>query len=231
MIDFHSHILPYIDDGSENVEESIKLLRMLAEQGVDTVCATSHFYPSEDSPNNFLGIRKKVYKKLKIALPKDESFPKIILGAEVAYFPGISKMEALPLMRFEGTKVLLLEMPIIKWSDYTVREIIDISCSGNIKVVLAHIERYTKKQRRVVWDALRESGVLMQVNATYFTNPKTRRKALKQLQRGEIHLIGSDCHNSSERAPQIAQAVQIIEGKLGKSELEMMDVLGRKLLL
>lgn len=230
MIDFHSHILPYIDDGSESVEESISLLKMLAEQGVDTVCATSHFYPSEDSPGNFLGIRKKVYKKLKNALPKDESLPKILLGAEVAYFSGISKMEDLTQMRLEGTKILLLEMPIAKWSDYTVREIIDISCAGNIKVVLAHIERYKNKQRKIVWDALRESGVLMQANATYFTNPKTRRKALKQLRRGEIHLIGSDAHNSSERAPEISQALQIIEEKLGKEYIEVIDTLGRKLL-
>ncbi len=231
MTDFHSHILPYIDDGSESVEESIQMLKMLTEQGVDTVCATPHFYPSENSPDNFLYARKRMYRKLKDAMPDGEKFPKIILGAEVAYFSGISRMADLLKMRLEGTRVLLLEMPTIKWSDYMVREVLDISCAGQVTVVLAHVERYMKKQPKIVWGVLRESGVLMQVNATYFTNPKTRRAALKQMQRREIHLIGSDAHNVNERAPEIAQAIEIIKSKLGESELEEMNALTEKILL
>ena len=44
VIDFHSHILPGIDDGSRNVETSIGMLRMCREQGVDIMIATPHFY-------------------------------------------------------------------------------------------------------------------------------------------------------------------------------------------
>ena len=44
VIDFHSHILPGIDDGSRNVETSIGMLRMCKEHGVDTMIATPHFY-------------------------------------------------------------------------------------------------------------------------------------------------------------------------------------------
>ena len=43
MIDFHSHILPGIDDGSRDVDMSLKMVDALKSQGVDTVCATSHF--------------------------------------------------------------------------------------------------------------------------------------------------------------------------------------------
>ena len=50
MIDFHSHILPGIDDGSKDPEMSLKMVAALQEQGVDTVCATSHFYAMERSP-------------------------------------------------------------------------------------------------------------------------------------------------------------------------------------
>lgn len=230
MIDFHSHILPNIDDGSKSVEESVKLLEILAEQGVDTVCATSHFYPSEDSPECFLKKRSVAYERLKCALPQNKGLPNIILGAEVAYFPGISAVDTLKAMRLEGTNVLLLEMPNTEWSDYTVREVMDISVAGRVQVVIAHIERYAKKQKKHVLEALCEYGVLMQVNATYFTDFKTRRKALRQLKRGEIHLLGSDCHNLNKRAPQLAEAFRIIENKLGKEYLDEIDALGRELL-
>lgn len=43
MIDFHSHVLPCMDDGSKSTEESIQMLSMLREQGVETVVATPHF--------------------------------------------------------------------------------------------------------------------------------------------------------------------------------------------
>ena len=59
IIDFHSHILPGIDDGSADVQESIAMLRMEAEQGITHVIATPHFYTHSDSPGHFLAKRKK----------------------------------------------------------------------------------------------------------------------------------------------------------------------------
>ena len=54
MIDWHSHVLPALDDGSRSVDESLALLRMLSEQGVDTVIATPHFYADRESLSSFL---------------------------------------------------------------------------------------------------------------------------------------------------------------------------------
>ena len=54
MIDFHSHILPGIDDGSKSTEESLEMLDMLRAQGVVTVAATPHFYARENTPEVFL---------------------------------------------------------------------------------------------------------------------------------------------------------------------------------
>ena len=54
IIDFHSHILPGVDDGSQSVQESLAMLKMEAEQGIQHVIATPHFYPKHDSPEHFL---------------------------------------------------------------------------------------------------------------------------------------------------------------------------------
>lgn len=225
MIDLHSHILPCVDDGSSSVDESIALLKMLSEQGVDLVCATPHFDPSRDTPASFLVQRQHSYEKLISALP--EPSPKIVLGAEVMFFSGISGMKELSVLSLDGTKLLLLEMPMMPWSDYTLRELMNLAASGSVRIVLAHFERYLVFQKADVWDRLARNGVLLQSNASFFINPKTRRKALKMLKNGQIHFIGSDCHNTGSRSPKIDEAMSIIENKLGKQIAEEIDSFGK----
>ena len=65
IIDFHSHILPGIDDGSRSVEESIALLQKEAEQGISHVVATPHFYPQLDTPERFLKRRAEAEAALR----------------------------------------------------------------------------------------------------------------------------------------------------------------------
>ena len=78
VTDFHSHILPGIDDGSTSVEESIALLRMEAEQGVEHVVATPHFYPNYQSPEEFLQKRADAELKLRREMEKYEGLPRLV---------------------------------------------------------------------------------------------------------------------------------------------------------
>lgn len=220
MVDFHSHILPGVDDGSKSVEESLALLKMLAQQGVKTVAATPHFLANHESAEEFVDRRRAAFDKLSKELTAD--LPGIKLGAEVKYYEGISRMEGLKTLRLNGTKLLLLEMPMTRWTEYTVRELIDISCMSDVVLVLAHIERYWKMQSPHVWYTLLENGILMQVNATFFLDFATRRKAFSLLKDQFIHLIGSDCHNLSDRAPRIGKAMELIKKKLGEDFTENM---------
>ena len=68
VIDFHSHILPGIDDGSRNVEKSLGMLQISASQGVDIIAATSHFYATEDRISSFLDRRQNAFEELKQCL-------------------------------------------------------------------------------------------------------------------------------------------------------------------
>ena len=67
MIDWHSHILPGMDDGSRNVTESIALLNMQTSQGIRTVIATPHFYANDESVETFLERRRNAYEALHTA--------------------------------------------------------------------------------------------------------------------------------------------------------------------
>lgn len=234
MIDFHSHILPGIDDGSKDVNMSLKMIHALQEQGVDTVCATSHFYATQRSPSHFLERRQEAWDILSARLPEDA--PEILLGAEVLYFPGISRMEELPDLCLEGTNILLLEMPFDSWSDYYIREVTELANSRAFTILMAHIERYYNRQPRKVWDAFLEMDILMQSNADFFLRKDSLlsfhpgAKALKLLKEGRIHLLGTDTHNMSSRPPRMAEAREKIRDELGERVLHRIDRLGEELL-
>lgn len=217
MVDYHSHILPGIDDGSKSVEESIALLEMLKNQGITTVCATPHYYAERRSPESFLERRNAAYERLAAAgsLPVED----IRLGAEVKYFSGISRMENLKSLRLEGTKLLLLEMPFRRWGDSVLSEVAEMSSSGDLILMIAHIERYIDYQPRGTAEALAARGIIIQSNTEHFADKKTRRKALKMLKKGLINAVGSDCHNLEDRAPDFGAFYSAVSDKLGENEL------------
>ena len=212
MLDFHSHILPGIDDGSQSVEESRALM--------ESLIATPHFYADEQSVDRFLSKRQAAYQRL-MASGKGDLLP-IRLGAEVRYYPGISRLDGLEKLCVEGTSVLLLEMPFTKWSQTTVQEVLEIANLYDVTIVLAHIERYVFLQRSEVLYGLRNAGVLFQVNASSFVDWKMRRYVFRLMNRYGVHLLGSDCHNLQKRPPQMGEATRLIRKKYGKDVLEQM---------
>ncbi len=228
MIDFHSHILPGIDDGSQSTDESLEMLRALKAQGVDTVVATSHFYATHRSPESYLQRRNAAFETLKQVLTDD--CPRIILGAEVLYFPGISRISSLESLCTEGTNLLLLEMPFTSWSESMIAEVNEMARSHRVQLIMAHIERYYFKQKVSVWDEFLSRGILMQSNADFFLPFWEGRKALKLLREGRIHLLGTDCHNMTDRRPRMDEAVRRIQRTVGSETLEEIDQLGHRLL-
>ena len=199
MIDFHTHILPCMDDGSQNISESLSMLRAEARQGIQGVVLTPHFYAHENSPAVFLKRRDHMYRQLKPYLGPE--LPEVILGAEVQYFEGICTVEEVRDLRIEGTDYLLVEMPFTRWSNHMIEDVIALNDCGGIRVVLAHIERYMAKQPKDIWSYLRNCGIMMQSNVSFFSDWKTRHKAMSMLSRREINFLGSDCHNMKLRQP------------------------------
>ena len=218
MIDFHSHILPGMDDGSRSSEESLRMLTALKEQGINTVALTSHFYAKHEDPHRFLERRAHCFSHLQKQMTED--LPQVRLGAEVLYYNGVSHMSNLSQLCLEGTRLLLLEMPFSRWSDYTVSEVLDLHNSGEVVVMLAHIERYLAWQKEKVWDQLLQNGVLMQSNAEFFFTPMVRRKAVHMLEQNRIHCLGTDCHNMTTRGVHMDSALEVIEKHLGKESAE-----------
>ena len=217
VIDFHTHILPNIDDGSRTVSESVAMLDALAKQSVNTVIATPHFYANDQSVDGFLENRNSSYEALK----NDGKYSQnIVLGAEVRYYDGISHLSDLKKLRIDGTRFLLLEMPFSKWTNYEVNEIIDIASRGKVTLVLAHIDRYLPMLNNNLLMKLLSHGVLFQVNASSFSSLFSSLKIIKLLKINMVHFSGSDCHNTTDRSPNISVAAKMINKRLGGGAFE-----------
>ena len=220
MIDLHTHILPGMDDGSQSPGISADMLSLLRAQGITTVVATPHFYPKNESPQDFLARRAAAAAKLP-ALPEGME---ILLGAEVAYYPGMGTSDSMIPLQIGNTKLLLVEMPFQPWTDRMIRDICDIPMQLGLVPVLAHVNRYpAKNQLTAFLPTLLDAGVLFQCNTEAFDTFLSRRWALKLIREGHIQFLGSDCHNLSQRPPKIAPARQIIAEKLGKAFLLELD--------
>jgi protein-tyrosine phosphatase len=231
VVDFHSHILPGIDDGSKSVEESLELLRMEKAQGIGCVVATPHFYPNYDSPGDFLARRNRSEKQLREAMAKEDGLPKVIVGAEVYFFRGMSQSEQLPELTIGESKCILIEMPPAPWSEEIYRELENIWEKWGITPIVAHIDRYIRPFRTYgIPKRLSQLPVLVQANAEFFLEKATAGMALRMLKKDQIQLLGSDCHNLTSRKPNLGAALEKIRQKLGDGMVEEISVLASEIL-
>lgn len=221
MVDLHSHILPGMDDGSADVQESLWLLDTLAGQGVTLVAATSHYYATREYPEEFL--RRRARSAARLAPFLNSTHPSLRLGAEVHYFEGMSGAPGMEQLCIEGTPLFLLEMPSIPWSPRMVDEVLELCHERELSVVLAHVDRYFTHQPKRVWDMLEQGGVQFQVNAHPFLRRFASGRVLRFMRDGKVHFLGSDCHNKTNRPPCLAQARARITSKLGQEALRQLD--------
>lgn len=235
VIDCHTHLLPQIDDGAKSVEQSIEMLRAEAMQGVDVVIATPHFYGDKDKMNNFIERRDAAKKILAKALENlgDGNIPQIKLGAEVAYFAGISRADDIEKLCVEGTNTILVEMPFAVWSDRVLSEIVSLVHDRELDVVLVHVERYLGyKGQEEKLKQLRKIPVMFQANAESLLNEgflakRKNKKIIDWFDNGMLSLLGSDCHNMGGRKPNLSLGRE----KLSKEVLNSIDKLAENLLL
>lgn len=221
LTDFHSHILPGVDDGSKSVEQSLEMLRMEAAQGIRRVIATPHFYPRHDSPERFLRRRAEALNRLQEAMEIEEGLPQIELAAEIYFFSGISDSEVLSRLTIGQKRCILLEMPHSPWTDSMYRELEGICVKQGLTPVIAHVDRYIRPFKSYgIPERLMELPVLIQANAEFFLGRSTRRMALRMLKKGQIHVLGSDCHNLKDRKPNLGDAVSVIQERLGPESLD-----------
>ena len=239
MIDFHTHVLPNIDDGSRSMDMSLAMLAEEYAQGVTEVVATPHFYAQDMSMEDFLERRDSALAKVKKKTTvSDSPYPTLRAGAEVYYFSGIGLADEVSMLTIEGTKTLLLEMPFSPWSSRVFENVEQLINRQNLTVVLAHVERYFGYQKnKSVWEKVFALPVIPQINSgsfiekrRLFRRDKTYEFCIEFARKANRLIIGSDCHNLSDRAPNLKTGRAALEAALGSGVLALADKTVREVL-
>ena len=226
MIDFHTHILPGIDDGSRDIHMTEEMLRLERDMGTDLIIATPHFYASRNRIDQFLTRREKSLETVSELLASTNGLPDIKVGAEVYYFTGIGRAEQINELAIEGTDNILLELPFRPWDRSVIDDIRDLKTRQHLKVILAHVERYhdMQKDKKLYEDVLNVADII-QINAGSFMGGLFKRNfALKLLKSGRKAIIGSDCHNTTSRKPNLNEGFEVIRKKISPDKVtELME--------
>lgn len=217
MIDIHSHILPGIDDGAKDMQETVQMLFSAIDEGITDVIATSHGdvgYGKEQAKKYL-----EVYAKTKEYIEEHKLPIQLYYGNELYYSDGI--IDALhegEVFTLNGTHYVLVEFPVYESYSYIERGLRELLKVGYWPI-LAHVERYQSLRDVKKVRAITELGVIIQVNAGSITGKlgmNAKRFCLKLMRENLIHVVATDAHGSISRRPLAAECLTYIERKRGK---------------
>ena len=208
-------------------------------QGVVIVIATPHFYADRMSVDGFLERRADALEKTgEIRRQSDTALPEIIAGAEVYYFQGMGQADAIPRLCIGETNTLLLEMPFEQWTETVLKDVRDLINKQHLRIVLAHIERYIGFQKNMdIWNRVMDLPIHKQINAGsfarkdgFFMKDRKKKFCMDFLRKNPDLIIGSDCHNTDSRRPNLEAGRAAIAAALGEGALAKIDAETRAVL-
>lgn len=225
MIDMHSHILPAIDDGSRNIEESIEMIKEAKNAGFTAIVSTSHYI--EESYNSSKHEREDLIKNINQILEAENTDIKIYNGAEAYVSTNLNELiEKEKLPTINESKYLLMELPMHSEILYLDNIIYNLETNGIIPII-AHPERYSyvQKNPKMLQDLINK-GVLFQANYGSIIGRygKDAEKTLKRLLKSNmIHFLGTDTHRSGSVYTQMDKILKKLEKLIGKEKLELLS--------
>lgn len=213
LMDIHSHILPGLDDGARDMEETMQMAGQADQEGISVIIATPHY--GRRNPGYDPGRAEQVFDAVKKCMRQEYPHMKLYMGNELYYSFGILEdVKAGRAKTIGGTDYLLVEFSTDAEYEFLAEAVRSCVREG-YRPILAHVERYGclyKDIGRI--DALIEQGAYMQVNARGFLSSgrsdKRRSWCRVLLMEGLVHFVASDCHNANSRKPVMHSAVEEI---------------------
>lgn len=217
VIDIHSHILPALDDGAKDWEQSDAMLSIAYRQGIKTIIATPHYMPDSKKGNS-----ERILKRVKMLQDHAEEYDydmNIYAGNEVYYHEEVPDLlDEGEILTLAGSTYVLVEFSPADDARYIRNALRNIQAFG-YKPVIAHVERYENicKKPFDKIEELRQMGILVQVNMSTIEGrmgKKMQRIVMKLLKKQMVDLLGTDAHSDGHRSPQAEGCVAILQKKL-----------------
>lgn len=233
MIDFHSHIIPEIDDGSRSIEETMLLLEEAKKAGFTTIISTSHYLPEHYEFDD--ATRKQFLEIIKMGATSLDVNIELYLGSEIyASYDIVELLKEHKASTINGTKYVLFELPMQTELPNLKNIIYNLLGNGYIPII-AHPERYTYVKENPNWllEYL-EIGVLAQSNYGSIIGlyGKEAQKTVKQLLKNNmIHFLGSDVHKPKTIYTKMPEILQELRKILERDKIKKLTKINPQLVL
>lgn len=219
MIDFHSHILPGIDDGSRNLEQSIAMVNEAKEAGFKKIISTSHYM------ENYYECKERDRRQLLKKVQENVQGIELILGNEIYITNNIIELlQNGQASSINGTKYVLFEFPLITTRPMNDKEVIYRLVENGYIPIIAHPERYPFIQENPDYlFELEEMGALFQANygsiiGMYGLKAKKTLKIL--LKNNLISFLGSDVHRPEQVYNKMPKIIKKLKKIISNEEFE-----------
>lgn len=224
MIDLHCHILPNVDDGASDLNESVEMIRAQVRQGVTEICLTPHMrIDMFCTPDEKIAVE---YRQLIQRLEEEHIRVKLRVSREYFYDSEFRKRlregKVIPMGDFH---VLLLEFglevpsEILPEASKRVRE-------AGFTPLFAHVERYRAVQKDIeLVKELMDVGTVIQINAGALLGDEgklLKNVAWSLLRKGYVNVIASDAHGSRERTPNLRRCFNLLEKEIGRKNADIL---------
>ena len=228
MIDIHSHLIYGVDDGSKDIETSLKVLSNLSENGVTDIILTPHYIVDTNYVSKKTDNIKKL-KELQREVKKLGININLYLGNEIYIDKDILKyIEENKMCSLNNTEYILVELPMSGvYEDYI--DIFSNLINIGFKVILAHPERYTSFQKDYsLINEVVATGVLLQSNIDSIVGGygKEAKKTMKYILKNKlVSFVGTDIHNNKSDYSYINKAINKFKKYLTDDEIN--DILNK----
>jgi len=234
MIDFHNHVIPNLDDGSKSIEMSLNMLKEAQKQGITDVINTVHYqHPKMENKNTSYNFIIDEIKKLQDVIDDNNINIKLHAASEVFFKFNLTEILDNPITTFGNGKYMLIEFQRLHFPQGYEDELFKLQLK-NIIPIIAHPERYRGIQQDInLAEKWIERGYLIQIDCASIIGgfgKKTKEVAIKLLQNGLCHFIGSDSHNDKKRNFCLEQALLETEKYIGSESTLIIKDNSKKIL-
>lgn len=225
MVDIHSHILPGLDDGAQDIYDTLEMVSLAAQSGITAMAATPHCNVPGGYKNYFSDDYKKAVWKVREAVHNAGLPVKILPGAEAFATADLPQLlEDGKIMTLNASRYLLIEFPFDETPEF-VQKILDEVIALKAIPVIAHAERYEFVQREpdLVY-RWRKRGFPIQINKGSFQGKFGRSAAdtaYLLLNHHLVSVVASDAHSPYVRTPYMADVYGELLAEYPEEYLEM----------